>query len=195
MGTWTFEGGGFVVDGGHRRERVSGPGTGARGAGAAPLLGRFPVPPEWRCVIALPDVEAGLSGEEERAAFARLTPPPAETVWRMAHLLLLGVLPALVERDIVTFGRRLSELQRRVGECFRPIQGSMYAAPEVGDLVRRFEDAGAAGAGQSSWGPAVFAVVGGEEAAAELAERARGWIGASRPVFTTAFDNAGASLS
>ena len=59
IGTWTFALGGFIVEGGRR----------AGGGGIAPLLARFTLPKDWRCVVAVPDGAPGLSGEAEAAAF------------------------------------------------------------------------------------------------------------------------------
>jgi beta-RFAP synthase len=188
VGSWTFERGGLVVDGGRG-------GRSAADGALAPLLARYALPPTWRCVLAIPPLPDGLSGAKEREAFDRLPPPEPEAVWRISHLVLMGVLPALVERDLAAFGSALTELQRRVGECFAPVQGGVYAGPDVAELVRRLAEAGAAGVGQSSWGPAVYAIVEGDEAAAALAERAGEWVGKGGVVFATAFDNRGARVT
>ena len=67
IGTWTFARGGFIVEGGRRE-----------GSGEiAPLLVRLPMPEHWRCVIAVPPGDPGLSGEAESAAFRRLPPQPS----------------------------------------------------------------------------------------------------------------------
>jgi beta-ribofuranosylaminobenzene 5'-phosphate synthase len=187
VGSWTFERGGLVVDGG-RRMPASGPGL-------APLLARYPMPAAWRCVLAIPALGGGLSGEEERSAFERLPAPPAAVVGRIAHLVLMGVLPAVVERDLAAFGAAVAELQRLVGECFAPVQGSTYASPEVADLVRRASDLGAVGVGQSSWGPTVYGFVEGEERAAEIAGRLAEALGPDGSARATALDNRGARLT
>ena len=101
------------------------------------------------------------------------------------------VLPALVEEDLAAFGSGLTEVQRLVGEMFRPVQGERFAHPLVAELVDELLAGGAAGAGQSSWGPAVYGLVRGEEAARSLAapDRApslRGAGSSSRPASTTA---------
>lgn len=189
VGSWTFERGGLVVDGGLRTADPNG----ARGL--APLIGRYPVPERWRCVIVIPPVAGGLSGEDERAAFARLPAPPPDVVGRISHLLLMGILPSVLEEDLASFGRALHELQLLVGSCFAPVQGSTYAGPEVADVIRRLSDAGAVGAGQSSWGPTAYGFVEGTEAAEELATRARGWMDAGGRAWATALDNRGARVS
>jgi predicted sugar kinase len=68
------------------------------------------------------------------------------------------------------FGAALTELQRLVGDSFAPVQRGTFhprAAPLVDALLRL----GAAGAGQSSWGPAVYGIVGSEAQGRAIAER------------------------
>ena len=96
IGTWTFAGGGLVLEGGRR--------AGAATA-AAPLLARLPFPPTWRCVVAVPDAAPGISGAAEAAAFAALPPPPERDVERVAHLVLMALLPALADADLATVRR------------------------------------------------------------------------------------------
>ena len=74
VGLWTFALGGFVVEGG-RRAGVDEP---------APLLTRHAMPDEWRCVLAIPDAEPGLSGGAEEAAFSELRPEPVRSA-EIAH--------------------------------------------------------------------------------------------------------------
>jgi beta-RFAP synthase len=158
IGTWVFAHGGFVLEGG-RREGSDRP---------APLLARLPFPSAWRCVVAIPRGEPGVSGEAEAAAFARLPPPPERDVERVAHLVLMALLPALAEGDLETFGRALTEIQCINGRWFAPAQGGAFAPGAGARLVQRMGEWGAAGVGQSSWGPAVYGIVAGDEAAAAL---------------------------
>ncbi len=83
------------------------------------------------------------------------------------------MLPALQEGDVQTFGEALYEFNVRVGEMFAPVQGGVYSDSGVGRIVAFLRGEGVAGVGQSSWGPAVFAIVGNEERADELAMRLR----------------------
>jgi beta-RFAP synthase len=163
IGTWTFAGGGLVVEGGRRQ--------GVRAGG--PLLARLPFSPSWRCVLAVPDATRGIHGADETAAFAKLPPPPARDAERVAHLVLMSLLPALVESDLQTFGRALSEIQIITGRWFAPVQGATFAPGPSEELVRRMAEWGACGVGQSSWGPAVYGIVDGPDAAVELADRVR----------------------
>jgi len=75
---------------------------------------------------------------------------------RLCHLVLLGLLPAVVEHDLVSFGEAISELQEHVGNHFSPAQGGSYARPAVESVVRFLKSEGLSGVGQSSWGPAIY---------------------------------------
>ncbi|WP_161968049.1 hypothetical protein [Fimbriiglobus ruber] len=107
------------------------------------------------------------SGPSERQAFARARSADEvrELCERMCRVLVLGVLPALLERDCDTFGEALHEYNRFAGRMFAADQGGDYASPETEQLVRATRALGAAGTGQSSWGPTVFAVCANPEAA------------------------------
>ncbi len=182
VGLWTFAGGGFVVEGGRRRGSDD----------PAPLLARHPMPAEWRCVLAIPAAEPGLSGGAEEEAFADLRPDPERSAL-IAQIVLTALLPALVERDLAEFGAALTRLQRLVGDAFASAQGGTFhprAAPLVDALLRH----GAAGAGQTSWGPAVYGVVGSEAAGRALADRLGAEIGAGGLVDVVPFDDEGARV-
>ncbi len=184
IGTWIFDGGGLVLEGGRR------PGS----DDVAPLLARLPFPPAWRCVVAVPDAAPGVSGPAEAAAFARLPPPAEREVERVAHLVLMALLPAVAEADLATFGAALSEVQTVTGGWFAAAQGGTYACGASTTLVRRLAEWGAVGVGQSSWGPAVYGVVADDDAAAALASRVRGVVGTGGAVYAGAFHTQGARV-
>jgi beta-ribofuranosylaminobenzene 5'-phosphate synthase len=182
VGLWTFAGGGFVVEGGRRRGSDD----------PAPLLARHPMPAAWRCVLAIPAAEPGLSGGAEEEAFADLRPEPERSAV-IAQIILTALLPALVEGDLGEFGTALTRLQRLVGDAFAAAQGGTFhprAAPLVDALLRH----GAAGAGQTSWGPAVYGIVGSEADGRALAARLRDEIGDGGFVDVVAFDDTGARV-
>jgi beta-ribofuranosylaminobenzene 5'-phosphate synthase len=84
-------------------------------------------------------------------------------------------------------------VQRLVGEAFAPVQGGVFH-PRAGDLVDALLRLGAAGAGQSSWGPAVYGVVGDEQAGHELARDMEAELAGGGRVEVVRFDNAGARV-
>jgi beta-RFAP synthase len=160
LGVHGFVEGGFLVDGG----------KGAADA-LAPLVVRRAFPDTWGVVLVLPALPAGLHGLQERQAFQELLAsrealPRTEALCR---LVLLGMLPALVAEDVQGFGEALHDFNARVGETFARFQGGLYADPLVAEIIAWLRAQGVAGVGQSSWGPAVFAVVADKDQAGHLA--------------------------
>ena len=184
VGTWTFAHGGLVVEGGRHRERDE----------CGPLLARLPFPAGWRCVVAVPHAAQGTSGTSEDDAFARLPLPAERDVERVAHLVLMALLPALADGDLSAFGAALTEIQEITGRWFAAVQGSTFAPGPSETLVRRMAEWGAAGVGQSSWGPTVYGIVEGDAAARDLAGRVRGVLGASGTVYEGPFRSEGARV-
>jgi beta-ribofuranosylaminobenzene 5'-phosphate synthase len=184
IGTWAFASGGFIVEGGRR------PGS----EKIAPLLARFPIPAAWRYVVAVPTGGRGLSGDAEARAFEQLPSPPDNEVERVAHLVLMQLLPALVEADLPSFGAALSAIQRITGAWFAAQQGGVFAPGSTEQLVNDMATWGAAGVGQSSWGPAAYGLVGTEAAATALGSRLRRTLGSKGQVFDGGFAAQGARI-
>jgi predicted sugar kinase len=113
----------------------------------------------------------------------------------LCRLVLLGLLPALVERDLDAFGEALYEFNVRAGEAFAPVQGGAYASPQAAGLVEFARCQGIRGAGQSSWGPVVFAVVSDIDHADHLAAHIRKRFALPQAaVWTTPACNHGATI-
>jgi beta-ribofuranosylaminobenzene 5'-phosphate synthase len=182
IATSAFGQGGFLLEGART----------PAGDATAPLLLRKPMPEGWRCVLAIPHVPQGMSGSVEEGDFRHPPPPSATTAGRIARLVLTQLLPSLVERDLQGFGRAVTEVQQLVGQTFQRGQGGAFTHPLSRMLVEDLLAWGAAGAGQSSWGPAVCGFVGGEEQAEALALRLRKKLGGRGVVRVVAFDNRGA---
>jgi len=185
VGTWTFALGGFVLEGGRR----------ADSDGVAPLLARLPIPQPWRCVLVVPEGAPGLVGDEEARAFAELPPPCRGEVERVAHLVLMQLLPALAEADLPGFGAALTEIQRITGGWFSAAQGGVYAPGPSAELIGALERGGALGVGQSSWGPAVYGLTPDPASAQILAARVRTALGRTPgAVYETGFSHTGATI-
>jgi len=162
IGLGVFEHGGFVVDGGRGRQD------------APPMLvSRLAFPAHWRLVLIFDPRYIGLHGEAEKQAFAALPAFPEAHAGHLCRLALMQALPALAEADIAGFGAAISEIQRVVGDHFAPAQGGRFASPRVARALDWLDANGAAGTGQSSWGPTGFALVDSDERAHALARRAR----------------------
>ena len=186
VGTWTFAGGGLVVEGGHLDIGRHGPG---------PLLTRIAFPAAWRCVLVLPNATRGVSGIAEAEAFAGLPDPPVRDAERVSYLVLMAMLPALVEDDVDGFGAALTEVQEINGRWFAAAQGGTFAPGIPSDIIGFMRAAGAPGVGQSSWGPAVYAVVRGDAAARSLATAIRAEFEDAVTLHVGAFPEAGARVT
>ncbi len=182
VGMWVFDGGGLVLEGGRRAD-----------TSAPPLLTRLPFPSHWRCIVVIPENSAGISGHAEESAFDTLPVPPASEAASVAHHVLMALLPALVEGDLAAFGTALAEVQQITGQWFAPVQGGAFAASsrQTIDLLRSI---GAHGVGQSSWGPAVYGIVDGDDQMRTLVDVIRAQSGANASVHAGPFRTSGARV-
>lgn len=159
IGVHGFARGGLIADAGK-----------LPGEAVSPLLAHVAVPAEWRAVLFAPPGAARWHGARERVAFAAATAPHAEALRALAETVIV---PAAARGDLDTFGGAVHEFNRRAGEPFAAVQGGPYATPEAEELIDALRACGAKGAGQSSWGPTVFALVADEDSALGLVLRFR----------------------
>lgn len=185
IGTWLFDAGGFIVEGGRREDTDR----------IAPLLARLPIPDSWRCVVAVPSNTEGVSGESEIQAFRELPSPSLREVEHVAHLLVMSLLPAVAEGDLDTFGKAITTIQQINGGWFAPVQGGTFSNHTSTELINKLTEWGAAGVGQSSWGPAVYGITSGEDRAVELASNVRAALDGTGAVYVHAFANTGARVT
>lgn len=170
IGVATFEAGGFVLDGGHPTARFT---TNRPADGdwtVPPIAARHPIPDDWRFLIVLPAAEPGRSGTAEddsiRDVIERADSEPAD---RIAGRIVRDVLPAVASGNADRFGTAVAEIGRLNGTWYADEQGGIYRPP-VGEVVDALADEPAVyGAGQSSWGPAVYGVTDIDHAAAARA--------------------------
>src|SRR5262249_31151809 len=123
----------------------------------------------------LPPCGSGLHDRDEEEAFARLHSrrTDLESTESLCRLVLLGMLPALHEGDLNAFGEALYDFNLRAGQTFAAVQGGPYANGQIAEMVAFLRRQGIRGVGQSSWGPAVFAVAEDPARATDLASRIR----------------------
>ncbi|WP_461866157.1 beta-ribofuranosylaminobenzene 5'-phosphate synthase family protein [Thermococcus sp.] len=154
VGIYSFAYGGFIIDGGVK-------------GGIPPLIFREKFPTEWRFLLIIPEVKAGLDEKEEKPIMEQIE-GSGDTAMEISHRVLLGLLPALKERNIEEFGSHLNAIQRLVGKHFKPYQGGEFR--EDVKLAIEFLAEKTYGCGQSSWGPTVYGLILKAEAQRLLAE-------------------------
>jgi beta-ribofuranosylaminobenzene 5'-phosphate synthase len=196
IGTATFQSGGFILDGGHRLGTGPLPGS-AMKQSIPPVIFQHPFPEAWRFVIAIPQTSPGISGETEKRAFSTLPATPASLAEKISRLVMMKMLPSLIDQDIQNFGAALTGIQRLVGDSFAEVQGGRFANTLSERIISFFLDQHAYGAGQSSWGPAVYALVDGPAAAAKLEQDTQHFLHSLNggTAFAVPADNRGAQVT
>jgi beta-RFAP synthase len=185
LGIHGFQSGGFIVDGGKLPETL-----------IAPQVARVDFPDEWRVVLVMTPLGSGVHGPAERAVFEHLqaTEGSDDRTDRLCRLVLLGMLPALVEKDYPAFCASLTEFNARAGEPFVHFQ-RIQSNQRMHAICASLQDLGIQGVGQSSWGPAVFGVAKDEECARHAARKiAVRFSTTAEEVLVTKANNRGASV-
>ncbi|MDH5816432.1 MAG: GHMP kinase [Candidatus Nezhaarchaeota archaeon] len=184
VGTYVFERGGFVLDGGVSGVEGSFP----------PLILRLDVPEWWRFIVTIP-LGRGVSGRAEKMAFASLKPSKEgeRLVQKAAYVTLCKLLPALLEEDLEGFGKALIELQETVGAMFSQAQGGIYN-PSSARVIELLKELKVEGYGQSSWGPAVYAVT-SDDKAEIVANRIKRRLKMRSRIFVVRADNQGVRIT
>jgi beta-ribofuranosylaminobenzene 5'-phosphate synthase len=186
VGIAGFDHGGLLLDGGPR----------ADGSPAA-LLARLALPPAWRVIVALDPRVQGLSGAGEKAALATLPPLPHAVSAEICHEVLMRLLPGAAGAEFEPFAAGVSHIQRLLGDHFAPAQeGRRFTSAAVAASMDWIGTHALAGVGQSSWGPAGFAILrSAEDAHRALASaRAAGVLHPALDVRVTTPRNLGASI-
>lgn len=159
IGVAAFERGGFIVDAGHPADAFTHERP-PRGEWTVPSVAvRHALPADWRFVLALPEAAPGRSGrEEERSMRAVVEAADTAVADRISTVVVDRLLPAVATGDVEAFGRAVAAVGRLNGEWYAAEQGGVYRPP-IGPLVEELNANDAVyGAGQSSWGPTVYAV-------------------------------------
>ncbi|HET7323626.1 MAG TPA: beta-ribofuranosylaminobenzene 5'-phosphate synthase family protein [Halococcus sp.] len=197
VGCATFEHGGFVIDAGHPAKRFTTTPPPAGDWSVPKPVARHTLPESWRFVVVIPDIDTGRSGERETESIGRVVehadPAIADDI---ARLVSQRLLPAAAEHDWKAFGSAIGELSRLNGAWYADEQGGIYRPP-LGELIDALGTSSVvAGAGQSSWGPAVYGLTDSESAeeAQTAAHEALSSVGVDGEVMVCAPRNEGARI-
>ena len=157
IGTAAFSAGGFLIDCASKTADES-----------RAISMRFKFPEEWKILLVLDDELKGAHGAIEVDAFGELGGFSSRLTQQLQKILLDHVIPSLQMRDIISFGKGITRIQNQVGDFFEPIQGGRYLSPHVSEILEAAAELGAAGVGQSSWGPTGFILTESEKDAQNL---------------------------
>jgi beta-RFAP synthase len=187
VGVGAFEQGGFLIDGGKRVD----PHSQNHCAQVPPLLVRIPFPEDWAIILAMPRA-AKVFGEKEELAFQSLPPMDGEVSGAICRLVLMKLLPGLLEKDLQPFGQAVTAIQEYLGCYFAPVQGGAYASVLGLRIAEYMLSQGAAGVGQSSWGPTIYGFT-TKANQPGLLDKVRSYVGGEGLVWAASGRNQGAS--
>lgn len=157
IGIATFDMGGFIVDGGLSQD-----------SSTPPVLAQYDYPSHWRVVLITESNTQGIHGNKETTAFTDLPAFPQAHSYKICHLTLMQLLPALVEQNIASFGHAITGIQSLIGDHFAPTQGGRYTSTQVAALLTHAQSLGHTGIAQSSWGPTGCIFVDSDDSAKKL---------------------------
>lgn len=159
IGTAAFDAGGFIIDGGHSfgpglEKTDFRPSSASKGVRPPPVIARHDFPPDWKIVLAIPDIPKGAHGRQEVDIFREFCPVSLSEVHELCYQIMVRMLPSVVEGNLDEFGRAVNRVQE-LG--FKKVE-VMLQHPLVRRLMDDMRGAGAACAGLSSFGPTVYAI-------------------------------------
>lgn len=154
VGTWGFEFGGLIADGGKLHSEPVGS-----------LAAAIPFPTDWQFLLIFPRSSRGLSGDDEVSAFEDLPGMSPATTNQLCQLTLMELLPAVHDHDFERASSALTTYGQLVGKYFAPAQGGIFADPSMLNFSRMLSENGINGFAQSSWGPTCAVLCDGREMA------------------------------
>ncbi|MBW9220910.1 hypothetical protein KKP91_01690 [Methanothermococcus sp. SCGC AD-155-M21] len=166
IGVYSFEKGGFIIDGGHafgkgKDKENFAPSSASKNVRTPPLIFRHDF--SWYIVLIIPKGE-NIYGDREVNIFKKYCPIPLNETQRICHIILMKMLPAIVEGDIVPFGGGINELQY-LG--FKKIELDLQRGI-VKDLLRDLQKIGYSGL--SSFGPTIYSICEDKESLKRVVE-------------------------
>lgn len=118
----------------------------------------FRLPGDWTFVLVEPGHEQGLHSEEERLAFTRLSKIEVRSVLQLRAMAKEELIPFAQAGDFNQFANQLTQYNRLAGTFYSEVQHGCYSTRLTEERLEIMRQHGAAGRGQSSWGPGLFAL-------------------------------------
>jgi beta-ribofuranosylaminobenzene 5'-phosphate synthase len=103
----------------------------------------------------MPDIPKGAHGNRELDVCGTFCPVPRDEVAERCREILVRMIPAVLEEDLESFGTAVNRVQE-LG--FKKVEEGLQH-PLIRSLMEEKRSAGAVGAGLSSFGPTVYAIV------------------------------------
>jgi len=185
IGLYSFEEGGFIIDGGHDKSEKNGflPSSASK-ASPPVLIGRYEFPKRWDIIIAILKSN-NVMGKKEVNIFQEYCPIPKAEVEKLSHLIFMNLVPFLLERNIESFGSIINKIQE-IG--FKKIEVDLQE-DKIKELIMKMREFGAYGVGMSSFGPAVYGIA--DKNTSDVFKATKEFVGNDGIVFKTKAQNYG----
>ncbi|MBE6486613.1 MAG: hypothetical protein E7Z85_07235 [Methanosphaera stadtmanae] len=155
IGVHSFDKGGLIIDGGHKKSIKNDflPSSASK-VSPPPLLARYDFPKDWDIILVTPNVSQGASGNEEIDIFQSYSPININEVEKICYLTLMKLMPSVIENDIESFGDSVNKIQSM---GFKRIERDLQGA-EINNVLEGMESLGIPCVGMSSFGPTCFGI-------------------------------------
>lgn len=185
IGTFAFDNGGFIVDGGHSKvEKPEFLPSAVSPAKPPKLIGRYDFPEDWKIMIAFAKSGNNINGKREVNIFQETCPVPSHDVEELAHIIFMNLVPFLLEKDIIEFGAAVNAIQYK---GFNDVMIDLQDE-RTKDLMK-FLMENSYGAGISSFGPCIYAFF--DENNKDIVEKTKEYLNDDDIVMVTSASNTG----
>ena len=155
IGVHSFDKGGLIIDGGHKRSiKKDYLPSSASKVSPPPLLARYDFPKKWDIILVTPHISQGASGSEEVNIFQSYSPININEVEKICYLTLMKLMPSILEEDIENFGDSVNKIQS-IG--FKKIERNLQDN-KINTLLNNMSEIGIPCVGMSSFGPTCFGI-------------------------------------
>lgn len=155
IGVYSFDMGGIIIDGGHKKSLKKDylPSSASK-VSPPPLIAHYDFPEEWHIILATPNTTNGASGKKEIDIFQSYSPIDIKDVQQISYLTLMKLMPAILEKDIHNFGDAVNKIQN-LG--FKKIERNLQDS-QTNNLIDLMHELNIPAVGMSSFGPTCFGI-------------------------------------
>ncbi|MCD7781366.1 MAG: hypothetical protein LUG89_01520 [Methanosphaera sp.] len=158
IGVHSFNNGGIIIDGGHKKNASEGflPSS-ASSMLPPPLIARYDFPKDWSILLVTPDNINTVHGKQEVDIFQKNTPISMGDVDRISYLTLMKLMPSVIEENIDDFASAVNNIQQ-LG--FKKVECSLQENT-VKNVLDDLKCEAIPCVGMSSFGPTCFGITDG----------------------------------
>ncbi len=144
IGIESFRTGGFIVDCGK-----------GKNTSIPPVFFKSKWPSNWKIILILDNSFKGLSGNEEKKQFIKISKVDSNISRNNSKTLLMDIIPSIIEGDFNNFCEGIQKIQDNMSKVFYNNKRK-FASKTIQEVFNFIRKKNIKGYGQSSWGPSGF---------------------------------------